>query len=467
MRRATTALCVLAVTWIVFSLGVAQAGLYYDAVPTTADIDGGDGNWTTSAYWKASVDATSGATWGDSGGGSTMDAYFESIVGSPSTSTITATTTVAAHSLTFDGAGYTIAGTSAITCTTTSESRVITANQSATINPTFSILGRADIYVANGMTLTMGGKVGGNSYLHFQGPGETILTGAGTAGSGGPIWVADAGGTVTINAGNVNCSQSIRAGDTTAGTINWNSSGTFTPKLTLFIGRAGAVGSVFNQSAGIVNSGTLTTGDMGFNITNSGVYNLDGGTLGMGVIANNPNGTINFGGGTLQASADFNPTGGTGLKYGIDADATAFIDTNSFSPTMAGVISGDGGLSKSGTGTLTLSALNTYTGDTTVSGGILSISNAYLSDTANVLIADGASMSLNFSGENIVAGLKLGNVWQTAPGTYGSTLSGATIQNDAYFSGTGMLKIVPEPGELTLLAGGLLGLIAYAWRKRK
>jgi hypothetical protein len=30
-----------------------------------------------------------------------------------------------------------------------------------------------------------------------------------------------------------------------------------------------------------------------------------------------------------------------------------------------------------------------------------------------------------------------------------------------------VLVPIPEPGTLALLAGGLVGLIAYAWRKRK
>jgi hypothetical protein len=37
--------------------------------------------------------------------------------------------------------------------------------------------------------------------------------------------------------------------------------------------------------------------------------------------------------------------------------------------------------------------------------------------------------------------------------------------NEVRFVGTA--TVVPEPGTLALLAGGLLGLIAYAWRKRK
>jgi hypothetical protein len=29
------------------------------------------------------------------------------------------------------------------------------------------------------------------------------------------------------------------------------------------------------------------------------------------------------------------------------------------------------------------------------------------------------------------------------------------------------INVVPEPGTLALLAAGLMGLVAYAWRKRK
>jgi hypothetical protein len=32
---------------------------------------------------------------------------------------------------------------------------------------------------------------------------------------------------------------------------------------------------------------------------------------------------------------------------------------------------------------------------------------------------------------------------------------------------SGSFAVVPEPGTLALLAGALLSLLAYAWRKRK
>jgi autotransporter-associated beta strand protein len=54
---------------------------------------------------------------------------------------------------------------------------------------------------------------------------------------------------------------------------------------------------------------------------------------------------------------------------------TLTIGTNNQSTTFSGVIQDSGGLTKSGIGTLTLSAANTYAGNTTVSAGVLVASN--------------------------------------------------------------------------------------------
>jgi hypothetical protein len=42
------------------------------------------------------------------------------------------------------------------------------------------------------------------------------------------------------------------------------------------------------------------------------------------------------------------------------------------------------------------------------------------------------------------------------------TYSGGTVENVGFYT-----FVTPEPGTLVLLAGGLMGLVAYAWRKRK
>jgi len=92
-------------------------------------------------------------------------------------------------------------------------------------------------------------------------------------------------------------------------------------------------------------------------------------------------------------------------------------------------------LTKSGTGTWTLSGINTYTGPTTVTMGTLSFTNAKgLSEKADVSVANGATLTLNFKGEMRISKLTLDGKPQPA-GTY----SAATTPD--FIKGDGVLKI--------------------------
>jgi len=92
-----------------------------------------------------------------------------------------------------------------------------------------------------------------------------------------------------------------------------------------------------------------------------------------------------------------------------------------------------------------LSGTNTYTGPTTVTGGTLQCDNVdALGSGALSISTGGAKVNLNYVGTKIVASLSLGGVAQTIPGTYGSVASGAAVQNDTYFAGTGTVTILPS-----------------------
>ena len=124
--------------------------------------------------------------------------------------------------------------------------------------------------------------------------------------------------------------------------------------------------------------------------------------------ANTYNGTTTVAGGTLQAGSDqafgtpnaVTVNGGTLDLNTHDVEVTSLAGTGgsvaltgadltvngTTSTTYAGSITGTGGLSKRGTGTLTLAGQNSYSGDTTINGGTLALNfSAAGAPTTNIL----------------------------------------------------------------------------------
>ncbi|MEI7899847.1 MAG: autotransporter-associated beta strand repeat-containing protein, partial [bacterium] len=155
---------------------------------------------------------------------------------------------------------------------------------------------------------------------------------------------------------------------------------------------------------------------------------------------------LTFNGGTLIASAsnaDFLQinqggrawvnSGGAKIDSGVhDIAINSKLIHDSSGPAT------DGGLTKSGTGTLTLSGVNTYNGDTTVTAGTLAVTGkTVLPSATDVSVASEAFMALSFSGTNTVNSLTLGGVLQRS-GTWGADGSGARFTS-SQFTGAGVL----------------------------
>lgn len=137
------------------------------------------------------------------------------------------------------------------------------------------------------------------------------------------------------------------------------------------IGGGGATaGNALNISSGgqISVSATLNANATG-NVINLG----DGGTLSTALVNSvaltGTNSLLNFNNGRLVANTTGNLVTGSGL---IQLNGAAYISsTSGFTSTITSTIVGSGSLTKEDAGTLVLNAINDYTGNTVVNGGVL------------------------------------------------------------------------------------------------
>lgn len=106
----------------------------------------------------------------------------------------------------------------------------------------------------------------------------------------------------------------------------------------------------------------------------NGTLNLNGGVLEVGgtnaIQSGSGTSQVNFGGGTLRV-VNSNLT--TSSAITLTEDTSSTVDTNARNATLSGVISGEGNLVKAGTGVLTLSGNNDYSGTTDVVEGTLNL----------------------------------------------------------------------------------------------
>jgi fibronectin-binding autotransporter adhesin len=135
-------------------------------------------------------------------------------------------------------------------------------------------------------------------------------------------------------------------------------------------------------------------------------------------------------------------SGGSATRGSVNINGPAVTLTtgaDGTTSTFSGSIGGTGGLSKTGGGTFTMDGTKSYTGNTSVSGGILSTNSASLPDAADVLLTSGGMFNLGFSGSDTIRSLFINGVAQ-AVGSWGGAGSGA-VNISSLLSGTGTLNV--------------------------
>jgi fibronectin-binding autotransporter adhesin len=175
------------------------------------------------------------------------------------------------------------------------------------------------------------------------------------------------GGTANITTSGDACGTLLLGGIAASGTVIMSDGSLSTSAQ--YLGNSGT-GS-FTQMGGLNLAGSLS---LAVNSGSIGSYNLSGGTL---VVASIGSGTgtavFNFNGGTLRTSGPLSTT--LPMFLGNSGSAPTF-DTAGSAVTLSGALFGFGDLTKVGSGTLKLAAVNTYYGKTLVNGGTLLLGNA-------------------------------------------------------------------------------------------
>jgi fibronectin-binding autotransporter adhesin len=305
-------------------------------------------------------------------------------------------------------------------------------------NGTFAI-NRSDTY-------TFAGVISGTGAFAQIGSGTTILTAANTYAGGTSI----NGGVLAVAAdANLGAASGALAFD--GGTLQFLSGFTANRAVTLNAG-GGTVdtnGNTATLAGTIGGSGGLTKiGDGTLTLIGNNSYQggtaLNAGTLAVGSSTALGAGMLTFADGTtLQAAA-----AGLTLANAMTLNGTDTVDTQANALALSGTLSGFGGLTKIGSGVLTLLGSNSYSGATAVNAGTL-IVNGSIANSA-VTVNSGAILA----GIGTVGAATINSGGTFAPGNSPGTM---TVRGNLAFQSGAIYLVQVNPATASsgnVISGG-------------
>ena len=254
------------------------------------------------------------------------------------------------------------------------------------------------LVIENGASLALAGSFGDNFVIGRDGGSGRVIQNGGTFTYGGDKNYFFVGATSHLG--------TTAEYDMNGGTFDMQGK-------TLVVGFADGTTTtgIVNQSGGTINNvftlafyvAPLPPG------SGHGIYTLSGGGIYIGaggIVSSSGTHDINIGGGTIGASDNWASSLNMNLT---NLNGSVTFDTAANTITLSGALSGNGGLTKIGSGILELSGTNTYTGNTTINEGILQLDAAGSSPSA-LRIVDGTYLNLNYSGEYVVTAFSTNGV---------------------------------------------------------
>ncbi len=285
-----------------------------------------------------------------------------------------------------------------------------------------------------------------NGQLYF---GDPLGGGTDTATAGRATIINDGGLTGFFgrtNAGTANITNQNGGGtafldQSSAGSatiVNKDFSGTVFGTLSGSDTATAGNATIINEADGLTNFGAFTTAGNATIVTKDGgktefFDNSTGGnarfiTTGTGVvdfgISLGPNGDGRITAGSIEGNGTYYIGGGNTLVVGSN-NRSALVDgvIGDYDPCGCGFI-GSGSLEKVGSGTLILSGTNTYTGTTTVNGGILRVDGDISQSSLTTVNAGGALFGAGIVGNTVIA---TGGIYAPGDGGPGSSMQ---VQGD-------------------------------------